>query len=88
MTLQGEQFLPAGRVPYLCGLVVTRRGQTLAVRAPGHATHVGRVSVQGEQLLPAVCIPHHRGPIASRGQALAVRAPGHAVHEPGVAASA
>src|SRR5579863_3997910 len=86
MGLQSEQFLPTDRVPHLRGSVLTRRCQTLAVRAPGHALHVVGVALEGEQFLSAVRIPHLRGVVVTcRCQVLSVGAPSHALHATPVA---
>lgn len=81
MPLESEQFLPAGAIPHLCGLIATRRGQTLSVWAPGHAIHRTGVSLHDEQFLPAGCIPHLCGLIITCcGQTRAIRTSGHIVH--------
>ena len=80
VALQGQQFLPAGRVPHL------RRLSELAVasRLPSglQATLLASpVALQGQHFLPAGRVPHLRRLVIARGrQPLAVRAPGHASH--------
>src|SRR5437879_4198091 len=79
VSLEGEDLLPAVRVPDLHRMVQGAAGQALAVRAVGHLLDTRCVSLQGAEFLPGQRVPQLHGLVApaGRGELLAIRAEGH-----------
>src|SRR5438270_614084 len=85
MALIGEEEAPAASIPHLHGLVSSCRGETLAIRRPGHTVHRVGMALIGIRRAPAAGIPHLHGLVKScRGQTLAIRRPGETVHRSGM----
>jgi len=80
-------FDPAGHVPHLHRLVITRGGQPLPIRAETHAGDPSVVFLEGQRLLPRGRVPHLRRLVRTRdSQPLTVRAETHAIDPASVSA--
>ena len=67
MPPEGEQLVPAGRVPYLGGAIITPGRQPHPIPRPGHGIDHARMPPEGEQLVAAGRVPDLGGPIRTPG---------------------
>src|SRR6266702_4065692 len=82
-----EDMPTIGGIPHLHHEVGTPRGDTFAIRGPGHHIDTTNMPAIGEDMPTIGGIPHlRRAIIASRGDALAIRGPGHRIDTSGMAA--
>src|SRR6266568_1528283 len=80
-----EDMPTIGCIPHLHHEVGTPRGDTFAIRGPGHRIDTTNMPAIGEDMPTIGCIPHlRRAIIASRGDALAIGRPGHRIDTGGM----
>src|SRR2546428_279458 len=85
MPLEGEEFLGAGYLPKLHGLVPAGGGEALAIGTEGHAGDSIGMAPEGEEFLAAGRLPElHRLISAGGGEALAIGTEGQAVDTVGM----
>src|SRR6266700_3595082 len=82
-----EDMPTIGCIPHLHHEVGTSRGDTFAIRGPGHRIHTISMPAIGEDMPTIGGIPHlHCVVGAPRGDTFAIRGPGHRIDTSGMAA--